>query len=56
MSFALPFVRAASDDASEARLAGLGLAAVAIFLFALLTVAERRALPWAYRLKRTETR
>jgi hypothetical protein len=35
MSFALPFVRAASDDASEARLSGLGLAAVAIFLFML---------------------
>ncbi len=35
MSFALPFVRSASDDAAEARLSGLGLAAVAIFLFTL---------------------
>ncbi len=35
MSFALPFVRSASDDAAEARLAGLGLAAIAVFLFAL---------------------
>ncbi len=35
MSFALPFVRSASDDATEARLAGLGLAAIAIFLFTL---------------------
>jgi hypothetical protein len=35
MSFALPFVRSVSDDASENRLAGLGLAAIALFLFAL---------------------
>ena len=35
MSFALPFVRSVSDDASETRLAGLGLAAIAIFLFTL---------------------
>jgi hypothetical protein len=35
MSVALPLVPSASDDASESRLAGLGLAAVAIFLFAL---------------------
>ena len=35
MSFALPFVRPVSDDASETRLAGLGLAAIAIFLFTL---------------------
>jgi len=35
MSVALPFVRSASDDAAEARLAGLGLAAIAIFLFSL---------------------
>src|ERR1700735_2440993 len=33
MSFALPFVRSVSDDASENRLAGLGLAAIALFLF-----------------------
>jgi NitT/TauT family transport system permease protein/putative hydroxymethylpyrimidine transport system permease protein len=32
------------------------LSAFAILLFALLTVAERRALPWAYRLRETETR
>src|ERR1700722_3819869 len=35
MSFALPFVRSMSDDASESRLAGLGLAAIALFLFTL---------------------
>jgi len=35
MSVALPFARSASDDAAEARLAGLGLAAIAIFLFSL---------------------
>ena len=35
MSFALPFVRSASDEGAEARLAGLGLAAIAIAMFAL---------------------
>ena len=35
MSFALPFVRAASGGASDVRHAGLGVAAVAIFLFTL---------------------
>ena len=35
MSFALPFARSVSDDASESRLAGLGLAAIALFLFTL---------------------
>jgi hypothetical protein len=36
MSFALPFGRSASDDdAAEVRFAGLGLAAIAIFLFTL---------------------
>ena len=35
MSFALPFARSVSDDASENRLAGLGLAAIALFLFTL---------------------
>lgn len=35
MSFALPFVRSASDDALKTRLAGLGLAAIALFLAAL---------------------
>ena len=41
MSFALPFVRSASDDAAEARLAGLGLAAIAIFLFSLAAFSPR---------------
>jgi hypothetical protein len=35
MSFALPFVRSASDESAEGRLAGLGLAAIAIALIAL---------------------
>ena len=35
MSFALPFVRSASDEGLDARLAGLGLAAIAIALIAL---------------------
>jgi hypothetical protein len=35
MSFALPLVRSVSDQGAEARLAGLGLAAIAIALFAL---------------------
>jgi hypothetical protein len=35
MSFALPFARSASNELSEVRLAGLGLAAIAIFLFTL---------------------
>src|SRR3984885_10313312 len=35
MSFALPFVRSVTDDASENRLAGLGLAAISLFLFTL---------------------
>ena len=35
MSFALPAVRSASDEGAEARVAGLGIAAVAIALFAL---------------------
>ena len=37
MSFALPFVRSASDEGAEGRLAGLGLAAIATALFALAT-------------------
>jgi hypothetical protein len=37
MSLALPFVRSVTDDASEVRLGGLGLAAIAIFLFMLAT-------------------
>ena len=35
MSFALPFARSASNELSESRVAGLGLAAIALFLFAL---------------------
>ena len=35
MSFALPFARSVSDDPTETRLAGLGLAAIALFLFTL---------------------
>ena len=35
MSFALPFARSVSDDPAETRLAGLGLAAIALFLFTL---------------------
>ena len=41
MSFALPTVRAASGDASEVQRAGLGLAAVAIFLFTLALFAPQ---------------
>ena len=35
MSFALPFARSASNELPETRLAGLGLAAIAVFLFTL---------------------
>ncbi len=35
MSFASPFVRSASNELSETRLAGLGLAAISLFLFTL---------------------
>ena len=35
MSFALPLARSASNDLSETRLAGLGLAAISLFLFTL---------------------
>jgi hypothetical protein len=35
MSFAPPFARSASNELSETRLAGLGLAAIALFLFTL---------------------
>src|SRR5690242_12323298 len=41
MSVALPSVRSASDDASDVRLAGLGLAAIAIFLIALAAFSPR---------------
>src|SRR5271170_4955260 len=35
MSFAVPFVRSAGDESAKAGFAGLGLAAIAISLFAL---------------------
>ena len=41
MSFALPFARSASNDLSETRLAGLGLAAIAVFLFTLAAFAPQ---------------
>jgi hypothetical protein len=41
MSFALPFARSASNDLSETRLAGLGLAAIAVFLFTLAVFAPQ---------------
>jgi hypothetical protein len=41
MSFALPFARSASDELSETRLAGLGLAAIALFLFSLAAFAPQ---------------
>ena len=41
MSFALPFARSASNELSETRLAGLGLAAIAVFLFTLAAFAPQ---------------
>jgi hypothetical protein len=41
MSFALPFGRSANNDLSETRLAGFGLAAIAVFLFALAAFAPQ---------------
>jgi hypothetical protein len=41
MSFALPFARSASNELPETRLAGLGLAAIAVFLFALAAFSPR---------------
>ena len=41
MSFALPIVRLRSDEASGASVTGLGLAAIAIFLFALSTFSPK---------------
>jgi hypothetical protein len=41
MSFALPFVRSASDQGAGARVAGLALAAIAIALFALAAFSPR---------------
>ncbi len=41
MSFALPFARSASNELPETRLAGLGLAAIAVFLFTLAAFAPQ---------------
>jgi hypothetical protein len=41
MSFALPFARSASNDLTAIRLAGLGLAAIAVFLFTLAAFAPQ---------------
>jgi hypothetical protein len=41
MSFALPFARTASNELPETRLAGLGLAAIAVFLFTLAAFAPQ---------------
>ena len=41
MSFALPFARSASNDLSETRLSGFGLAAIALCLFTLATIAPQ---------------
>jgi hypothetical protein len=41
MSIALPFVRSAADDGTQARLSGLGLAAIAIFLLTLAAFSPR---------------
>ena len=41
MSFALPFARSASNELSETRLAGLGLAAISLFLFTLAAVSPQ---------------
>lgn len=43
-------------ETAEAFASVLVLAALAILLFGLLTLAERRALPWVHRLRETETR
>jgi hypothetical protein len=41
MSFALPFARSPSNEASETRVAGLGLAAIAVSLFTLAVFAPQ---------------
>jgi hypothetical protein len=41
MSLALPFARSVSNDPSETRLTGFGLAAIALFLFALAAFSPR---------------
>jgi ABC-type nitrate/sulfonate/bicarbonate transport system permease component len=43
-------------ETAEAFASVFVLAGLAILLFALLTLAERRALPWAHRQRETETR
>jgi putative hydroxymethylpyrimidine transport system permease protein len=49
-------VTVANLEMSEAFATVLVLAGLAILLFALLTLAERRALPWVHRQRETETR
>jgi ABC-type nitrate/sulfonate/bicarbonate transport system permease component len=49
-------VTVANLEMAEAFASVLVLAAFAILLFALLTVAERRALPWIHRQRETEAR
>jgi putative hydroxymethylpyrimidine transport system permease protein len=49
-------VTIANLEMSEAFATVAVLAALAMLLFALLTLAERRALPWAHRQRETETR
>ena len=46
----------ANLETAEAFATVLVLAAFAILLFALLTLAERRALPWVHRQRETPTR
>jgi ABC-type nitrate/sulfonate/bicarbonate transport system permease component len=49
-------VTVANLELSEAFASVFVLAALAILLFALLTLAERRALPWVHRQRETDTR
>jgi putative hydroxymethylpyrimidine transport system permease protein len=49
-------VTVANLEMSEAFATVIVLAGLAILLFALLTLAERRALPWVHRQRETETR
>ena len=46
----------ANLETAEAFATVFVLAAFAILLFALLTLAERRALPWVHRQRETQTR
>jgi ABC-type nitrate/sulfonate/bicarbonate transport system permease component len=49
-------VTVANLETAEAFATVFVLAAFAMLLFALLTLAERRALPWVYRQRETSTR